>query len=79
MNLPYQWSAGEDENCAFQENSIDVLNFPDENISWGNLKILYTNADGIGLPNKLNELKVLAQSDKNKPDVIEVTEVKYNK
>jgi len=43
----------------------------------GNLKILYTNADG--LPNKLNELKVLVQSDKSKPDVIAVTEVKYKK
>ena len=36
---------------------------------------MYTNADG--LPNKLNELKVLAQSDKSKSDFIAVTEVKY--
>ena len=36
---------------------------------------MYSNADG--LPNKLNELKVLAQSDKSKPDVIAVIEVKY--
>jgi len=75
MDLPSKGSSREDENCSIQENSIDVLNCPVKNIIRGNLKILYTNADG--LPNKLNELKVLAQSDKSKPDVIAVTEVKY--
>ena len=77
MDLPCQGSSREDENCSVQENWIDVLNCPVKNIIRGNLKILYTNANG--LPNKLNELKVLVQSDKSKPDVIAVTEVKYKK
>ena len=58
MDLPCQGSSREDENCSVQENWIDVLNCPVKNIIRGNLKILYANADG--LPNKLNELKVLA-------------------
>jgi len=51
------------------------LTFQDENISRDNLNF-YTNVDG--LPNTLNELKVLTQSDKIKPDVTAVTEVKHN-
>ena len=40
-----------------------------------NFEILYTNADG--LPNKLNELKVLVNSEGIKPKMIAITKVKH--
>ena len=43
--------------------------------SAGEIEIWYTNADS--LQNKLNELKVLLQSQRNKPKVVAITEVKH--
>jgi len=43
----------------------------------GDLKVLYTNADG--LVNKRYDLKTLLQSLTEKPDIIAVTEIKPKK
>ena len=74
MDLSCQGSPWTDENCSVQ-NSADGLTAHVEAVTPDKFEIFYTNADG--LHNKLNELKVLLQSDKNKPKIIAITEVKH--
>jgi len=49
----------------YDERTIEII---------GDLKVLYTNADG--LVNKRYDLKILLQSLTEKPDIIAVTEIK---
>jgi len=75
MDLSCQGPAWVDENRPVQENSLDGLISRNGKINMDNFEIIYTNADG--LPNRLNELKAFVNSNKNKPKVIAVTEVKH--
>ena len=54
----------------------EVNTVVDKNFA-GDLKVLYTNADG--LVNKRYDLKILLQSLTEKPDIIAVTEIKPKK
>jgi len=72
----------QDEDCSVEEASTEQLTEHD-NTTTGydkghnadKFEVVYTNADG--LQNKLNELKVLVNSEIFKPKVFAVTEIKH--
>ena len=68
MGLSCQGASGTNENCSIQEKPIVGLTSNDAVFDKDNFD---------GLPNKLNELKVLVNSEENKPKVIAITEVKH--
>ena len=71
MDLPCTGSSLGYENHKVKKTTLnDFALKKDENI-----QVIYTNADS--LPNKINELKLVLNSQDNKPSVIAMTEVKH--